>query len=216
MDPVTLARAFEPFYTTKPVGEGTGLGLSVVYGIIKQSGGYIWLYSELGIGTSVKIYLPLVDLPTDTPAVTGVAQRGRGEAILVIEDEGSVRAMACRALEEAGYECVEAADGKEGLEIIGTHTINLDLVLCDVVMPDTNGQELGRRAAELRPELPILYMSAFPGSEVVTRGLIAADAAFIEKPFLPNDLAAAVRGMLDASSAATPPARELERRLSGR
>jgi PAS domain S-box-containing protein len=167
MDAKTQARAFEPFFTTKPVGEGTGLGLSMAYGIIKQSDGYIWLYSEPGRGTTVKVYLPVV------------------------------RTLARRCLEEAGYRVMEAAAGREGLELVTTSNGQVDLVLCDVILPEMTGHELGRSLEAIRPTLPILYMSGYPGLEVVKRGLIAREAPFLEKPFSPESLASAVRGLLD-------------------
>ncbi|MDQ3207288.1 MAG: ATP-binding protein, partial [Gemmatimonadota bacterium] len=128
MDPATRARAFEPFFTTKPVGQGTGLGLSTAYGIVKQSGGYIWLYSEPGHGTSVKLYLPRVSDPVSRPSRPVVAPRGQGETVLVVEDEEAVRTLARRTLEEAGYEVLEAANGREGLKLL--LSVPVDLVLC--------------------------------------------------------------------------------------
>ena len=200
MDSATRARAFEPFFTTKPVGEGTGLGLSTAYGIVKQSGGYIWLYSEPGEGTSVKVYLPKVSEPLGRPSRPVAAPRGQGETLLVVEDEESVRTLARRTLEEAGYQVLDAADGRAGLEQI--LSAEIDLVLCDVILPEMSGHELGRRVSAVRPELPILYMSGYPGLEVVERGLIARDAPFIEKPFTASDLASAVRALLNADRTA--------------
>jgi two-component system cell cycle sensor histidine kinase/response regulator CckA len=195
MDAATRARAFEPFFTTKPVGQGTGLGLSTAYGIIKQSGGYIWLYSEPGQGTSAKVYLPQISDPLSRPSRPIVPPRGEGETLLVVEDEESVRTLARRTLEDAGYRVLEAADGRAGLEVILSGEI--DLILCDVVLPEMSGHELGRRVQAIRPETPILYMSGYPGLEVVERGLIAHDAPFIEKPFTAEGLARAVRDLLN-------------------
>jgi PAS domain S-box-containing protein len=194
MDPATRARAFEPFFTTKPVGQGTGLGLSTAYGIVKQSGGYIWLYSEPRQGTSVKVYLPQVVQPLSRPSRPVTAPRGQGEMILVVEDEESVRTLARRTLEEAGYEVLEAPNGREGLRLVLSAPV--DLVLCDVVLPEMSGQELGRRMGAIRPDVPLLYMSGYPGHEVVERGLIAHDAPFIEKPFTAAGLAQSVRAIL--------------------
>jgi two-component system cell cycle sensor histidine kinase/response regulator CckA len=195
MDAATRARAFEPFFTTKPVGEGTGLGLSTAYGIVKQSGGYIWLYSEPGQGTTVKVYLPQVRDPVSRPSRPVTAPRGQGETLLVVEDEETVRTLARRTLEEAGYRVLVAADGRSALELLAD--ADVDLVLCDVILPEMSGHELGRRIASVRPELPILYMSGYPGLEVVERGLIAQDAPFIEKPFTAAGLASSVRGLLN-------------------
>ena len=194
MDVATRARAFEPFFTTKPVGQGTGLGLSTAYGIVKQSGGYIWLYSEPGHGTSIKLYLPQVSAPLSRPSRPVVAPRGDGETILVVEDEEAVRTLARRTLEEIGYEVLEAANGHAGLELMLTAPV--DLVLCDVILPEMNGHELGRQMRAARPDVPVLYMSGYPGLEVAERGLIAPDAPFIEKPFTAAALAQAVRGLL--------------------
>jgi len=195
MDAATRARAFEPFFTTKPVGEGTGLGLSTAYGIVKQSGGYIWLYSEPGQGTAVKVYLPQVREPVSRPSRPLTAPRGEGETLLVVEDEDAVRTLARRTLEEAGYRVLVAANGRSALELLAG--ADVDLVLCDVILPEMSGHELGRRIASIRPELPILYMSGYPGLEVVERGLIAQDAPFIEKPFTAAGLANSVRGLLN-------------------
>jgi two-component system, cell cycle sensor histidine kinase and response regulator CckA len=201
MEGTVRSRAFEPFFTTKPVGQGTGLGLSTAYGIIKQSEGYIWLYSEPGHGTTVKVYLPAVTDPVDQLVSRPEAPRGQGETILVVEDEDAVRFLARRSLEEAGYGVLEAVDGKEGLEVMLARNSQVALVLCDVVLPEMSGAELGRRLSELRPSLPVLFMSGYPGLEVVERGLIARDAPFIEKPFTPESLALAVRRLLDRSPA---------------
>jgi PAS domain S-box-containing protein len=195
MDAATRAHAFEPFFTTKPVGQGTGLGLSTAYGIVKQSGGYIWLYSEPGLGTSVKVYLPKVSEPVNRPTRPLAPPRGQGETILVVEDEEAVRTLARRTLEEAGYHVLEAANGRAGLELVVSSEV--DLILCDVVLPEMSGHELARRLAAARPEIPILYMSGYPGPEVVDRGLIAHDAPFLEKPFTAEGLAKSVRGLLN-------------------
>ena len=200
MDAETLSRVFEPFYTTKPVGEGTGLGLSVVYGIVKQSGGYIWLESEPGEGTSVKIYLPRVSDPKETPRSPGTAPRGSGEMILVVEDEDPVRRIIRRSLEGFGYLVIEAANGKEALQVVEGSARPPDLVLCDLIMPEMSGQELGDRLARVSRDIPILFMSASPGTEVIRRGLLPAGAPFIEKPFTADDLARLVRGVLERST----------------
>jgi two-component system, cell cycle sensor histidine kinase and response regulator CckA len=201
MDAATRARAFEPFFTTKPVGQGTGLGLSTAYGIVKQSGGYIWLYSEPGMGTTVKLYLPKVLDPLSRPSRPMAAPRGEGETLLVVEEEEAVRTLARRTLEEAGYEVLEAATGRAGLQLSVEREI--DLILCDVILPEMSGHELGRRVAALRPDIPILYMSGYPGPEVVERGLISHDAPFIEKPFTAAGLASSVRGLLTQHRAAS-------------
>jgi two-component system cell cycle sensor histidine kinase/response regulator CckA len=199
MPPDVQARAFEPFYTTKPIGEGTGLGLSTVYGIVKQSGGYIWLYSELDLGTTVKVYLPLVPnemeaqpQPTPPPAPRGC------ETVLVVEDEPMVRRPARRALEGHGYQVLEAATGSEALELLArSGTAQVRLVVCDVVMPEVNGRELGAELRRRQPTLPVLYMSGYTGEDVVQRGLLTAGEPFIQKTFTPELLAERVRDLLD-------------------
>ncbi|HEX6434480.1 MAG TPA: response regulator [Gemmatimonadales bacterium] len=197
MDWATRSRAFEPFFTTKAVGEGTGLGLSTAYGIIKQSEGYIWLYSEPEHGTTVKVYLPRVTAELEQPRLPAEPPRGQGETILVVEDEEAVRTLVRRTLVDAGYQVVEAPNGKQGVECVLSADPPVALVLCDVVLPEMSGDALGRRLASIRPELPILYMSGYPGLEIVQRGMISKDAPFIEKPFNAENLARAVRGLLD-------------------
>jgi two-component system cell cycle sensor histidine kinase/response regulator CckA len=201
MDANTRARAFEPFFTTKPIGQGTGLGLSTVYGIVKQSGGYVWLESEPGKGTTVRIHLPEAEpaLQEEPPRPT-VAARG-GETVLVVEDEPVVRGLARAALEDSGYLVMEAGDGAEALALLAKSNGEIDLVLSDVVMPRMGGKELDERLRSLRPDLPLLFMSGYPGHEMAERGLIAPSASFIQKPFSPQELALRVRGILDGPTA---------------
>jgi two-component system, cell cycle sensor histidine kinase and response regulator CckA len=199
MDPEIQARIFEPFFTTKPVGQGTGLGLSTVYGIVKQSDGFIWCYSEPGHGTTFKIYLPLAG--TRTPPMPAerrpVELRGGNETILVVEDEDLVRTLACRGLREQGYIVLEAKHGREALELVERNHQPIDLVISDVVMPELSGRELGTRLALMRPELPVLYMSGYTGEDVIQRGLLEPGVPFQQKPFTPEGLARKVREMLD-------------------
>jgi two-component system, cell cycle sensor histidine kinase and response regulator CckA len=201
MDAETRERAFEPFYTTKPVGQGTGLGLSTVYGIVKQAAGYVWIYSEPEQGTSVKVYLPAVlavERGADRRRNGGL--RGR-ERILVVEDEEMVRTMACRSLEEFGYTVLEAMDGPAALALLDTLEQPVDLVLCDILMPGVRGPALGAAISERAPGVPIVYMSGYPSQDVARRHLVPEGAAFIEKPFRPEELAAKVRVVLDGSEA---------------
>lgn len=199
MDAGTLARAFEPFFTTKPVGEGTGLGLSTVYGIVKQSGGYVWPYSEPGMGTTFKVYLPRV------AAEPGVTEVGEGlpapahgsELVLVVEDEDVVRQLACRTLGSLGYTVVEASHGGEALELLAAGSSGVRLVLSDVVMPGMGGRELGDRVSSSYPGIPILFMSGYTGEDVVQRGLLDPAAPFLPKPFTPDALGRKVRELLD-------------------
>ena len=197
MDRDTLEHAFEPFFTTKPVGTGTGLGLSTAYGILKQSDGYIWLYSEPGIGTTVKLYLPesggeAYRVEAATPAASAT-----GETVLVVEDEPVVRRLARMALEEVGYSVIEASDGAEALGLLRADAEAVQLVLTDVVMPGVGGQALARTIRSERPELPLLFMSGYQGEDVTDRGLLEPGAAFIQKPFAPQELARRVREVLD-------------------
>jgi two-component system, cell cycle sensor histidine kinase and response regulator CckA len=193
-------RIFEPFFTTKPVGQGTGLGLSTVYGIVKQSGGYIWAYSEPGEGSVFKVYLPeaRVASQSDEPAIEyATAPAGGSETILVIEDEDIVRNLACRGLRDHGYNVVEARNGAQALRYIREHPGVVDLVISDVVMPEMGGRDLGKSLATLDPDLPMLFMSGYTGEDVVQRGLLDANAPFQQKPFTPVGLAVKVRTMLD-------------------
>jgi two-component system cell cycle sensor histidine kinase/response regulator CckA len=200
MEPEVQARIFEPFFTTKPVGQGTGLGLSTVYGIVKQSGGFIWCYSEPGLGSTFKVYLPALLAGTAEPTRVPrpAAPRGGSETVLVVEDEDVVRAMACRGLREHGYTVLEARNGAEALAVVQENTAAIDLVVSDVVMPLVGGRELAARLAELDPALPVLYMSGYTGEDVVQRGLMDPGAPFAQKPFTPDGLARTVRELLDA------------------
>jgi PAS domain S-box-containing protein len=198
MDPEVQAKIFEPFFTTKPVGQGTGLGLSTVYGIVKQSGGFIWSYSEPGLGSTFKVYLPvLLVAPAEPPPSTPVAPRGGSETVLVVEDEDVVRSMACRGLREHGYTVLEARNGAEALALVEENPGSIHLVVSDVVMPEVGGRELAARLIVLDPTLPVLYISGYTGEDVVQRGLMDADAPFQQKPFTPDGLARSVRELLD-------------------
>jgi nitrogen-specific signal transduction histidine kinase/CheY-like chemotaxis protein len=199
MDPATRARIFEPFFTTKRAGKGSGLGLATVYGIVKQSGGYIWVSSEVGQGTTFRIYLPeftgpIAELP---PPPAPVSPRG-AETILIVEDEPAVRRMASRALRSQGYAVLEAANGAEALELLARATGAVDLVLSDVVMPILNGRELSERLAVDRPEIRVLFMSGYTDDDIVRRGLLQPGAPFLQKPFVAADLSRKVRDVLDA------------------
>ena len=200
MDRETQARIFEPFFTTKPIGQGTGLGLSTVYGIVKQSDGFVWVYSEPGLGTAFKIYLPRVGAGTAMPprGEAGSAARGGSETILIVEDEELVRALASRSLREHGYIVIEARHGVDALRQLEFRS-DVDLVISDVVMPEMGGRELGRRLGSLRPSLPVLYISGYTGEDVTQRGLLEPGAPFQQKPFAPEELARKVREMLDAA-----------------
>jgi PAS domain S-box-containing protein len=193
------ARIFEPFFTTKAIGQGTGLGLSTVYGIVKQSGGYVWVYSEPGQGSVFKIYLPAAEGSLASPLMPDRLEmpQGGSETILVIEDEEMVRSLACRGLRDHGYTVIEARNGGEALLYIGQHPGTIDLIISDVVMPEMGGREFGQSLLKYDPELPILFMSGYTGDDVVNRGLLDPGAPFQQKPFTPLGLATKVRAMLD-------------------
>ena len=200
MDRATVARVFEPFFTTKGVGQGTGLGLSTVYGIVKQSGGFIWVYSEPGLGTTFKVYFPLaanVSGRGRDPRTRPLAARNN-ETVLVAEDEAMVRAIMARTLRDCGYNVLEAADGRAGAEHPRGQGGRVSLVVADVVMPDLGGREMAARLAERWPDVPVLFTSGYTGMDVVRRGLLDEGREFLQKPLAPEALARKVREMVDA------------------
>jgi PAS domain S-box-containing protein len=200
MDRETQAHVFEPFFTTKRVGEGTGLGLSTVYGIVRQSRGHIWVYSEPGLGTTVKIYLPVVgELPEALEAsVDRGAIPGGDETLLLVEDDAAVRGMISGFLRQLGYRVLEAEDGQQALDLVDRATRKIDLLLTDVVMPEVAGPELGGELSRRLPGLCVLFMTGYPGDALGEHGLLGGDAPLIEKPFTLQELAQRVRLLLDA------------------
>jgi CheY-like chemotaxis protein len=198
MDRETLGRVFEPFFTTKGVGQGTGLGLSTVYGIVKQSGGFIWAYSEPGLGTTFKLYFPLVptiDELIDERETTPPAHPD--EVVLIAEDEPMVRGIMARTLRDSGYAVLEAADGKEALEILEARGGDVSLIVADVVMPGLGGREMATRLAQRWPRVSVLFTSGYTGLDVVRRGLMEEGREFIQKPLAPEALIRKVRQMVD-------------------
>jgi two-component system cell cycle sensor histidine kinase/response regulator CckA len=201
MDPDTVRQAFDPFFTTK--SGGTGLGLSTVYGIIKQSGGNVWAYSEPGKGTTVKVCLPRIqaDAAGDSAAQADGGQDLEGdETILVVEDEDGVRKLMCKTLKSYGYSVLDAANGVDACRVADEHEEAIDLVLTDLVMPKVGGLELVRRIRKSRPEVRVLYTSGY------TDGFVAQDgvqkelgSSFLQKPFAAADLARRVRELLSAN-----------------
>ena len=198
MDEATKAKIFEPFFTTKQPGKGTGLGLATVYAIVTQAGGSIWVYSELGHGTSFKIYLPQVDAVPTTAAVARVDLPRGTETVLLVEDAAAVRAVARQVLQRQGYRVLEAADGEDALYLAARHQGTIDLVLTDVVMPRAGGRELAERLLAVRPDTRVLYMSGYTDDSVVRHGILEGGVAYLQKPFSPEGLARKVRDVLDA------------------
>lgn len=198
-----VARVFEPFFTTKEVGRGTGLGLSMVYGFVKQSGGHVKIYSEEGSGTTIKIYLPRlvsdVD-PAESEGKTLQDSQGHDEVILVAEDDDDVRAYTAEILRELGYNVIEARDGAAALALIQQTDQPIDLLFTDVVMPNMSGQELAERARAIRPGLKVLYTSGYTRNAIVHNGRLDAGVEMIAKPFTYQALSSRVRQILDATS----------------
>jgi PAS domain S-box-containing protein len=199
MDEATRRRIFEPFFTTKEPGTGTGLGLSTVHGIVEQSGGTIWVYSEPGVGTTFKIYLPRLEKATPMdPAVRPTKPLTGTETILIVEDEDSVRKLSTRILQAAGYTVLGAANGGEALLLLERHGALVHLMLTDVVMPTMSGRELATRLAKIRPEMKVLYTSGYTDDDVLRRGVLDEGTHFISKPYSLSELSRKVREVLDA------------------
>ncbi|MGH7230338.1 MAG: response regulator, partial [Nitrospiraceae bacterium] len=200
MDSETKARIFEPFFTTKTRGEGTGLGLATVYGIIRQSDGYIRVDSEVGHGSTFTIYLPKVsrveqDVKVDLPACMDC--RGK-ETVLLVEDEPDVRSIVSDALQENGYSVLEARHGIEALVLGAQRNGQIHLLITDVVMPQMNGRELAEHLHLTHPEARVLYMSGYPDDPAIRHGILDAELAFLQKPFTSEALVRKVRAILDA------------------
>lgn len=200
MDQSTLDRVFEPFFTTKERGKGTGLGLATVYGIVKQHGGNIWVYSEPERGTTFKVYLPRIDRPASdsSPAERLAAAPGGSETILVVEDDASVRTVAQRTLEARGYTVLAAANAQEAEALVCGDGHAVSLLLTDVVMPGESGPQLYEQLRAAHPRLRVAYMSGYATDAIGRHGILAPDAAFISKPFTPESLARDVRQVLDS------------------
>jgi len=198
MDAKTIAHMFEPFFTTKEFGKGTGLGLSTVYGIVKQSGGSVWAYSEVGLGTTFKIYLPCVNavpeitVPSDRP---DTIERG-SQTILIVEDEAALLEVARQSLLAAGYTILAAQSPAEALRISESHPGPIHLIVTDVIMPGMSGSQLASHLSASRPEMKVLYVSGYTDDTIVRHGVLEPGLAFLQKPFSPKTLARKVGEVL--------------------
>jgi two-component system cell cycle sensor histidine kinase/response regulator CckA len=203
MDRATQARIFEPFFTTKATGKGTGLGLSTVFGIVQQSEGSVWVYSEPGKGTCFKVYLPRVDAPADAfPSVHPRRSRRGTETILLVEDDDQLRVVEESILRGSGYNVIKAGNAGEALLESERFPGTIHLLLTDVVMPQVSGPELAKRLAKSRPDMKVLCMSGYTDDSIVRHGVLEAKLAYLQKPVTPHTLTTKVREVLDAKEPA--------------
>ncbi|MGH9861833.1 MAG: PAS domain S-box protein [Candidatus Acidiferrales bacterium] len=201
MDKETLARLFEPFFTTKVQGKGTGLGLATVYGIVKQSGGYIWVYSEVAQGTTFKVYLPRVEEAVEAPVLPeplGVAAplNGADHTVLLVEDEELLRKLVRAYLESNGYRVLEAGSGREAIRLAETNAQHISLLMTDVIMPGMTGRELAEHLTARHPHVKVLYMSGYTDDAIVNHGVLEPGMAFLQKPFTLDDLSRKLQTIL--------------------
>jgi CheY-like chemotaxis protein len=206
MDEATCARAFEPFFTTKPKGKGTGLGLATVFGIVRQSGGYVRLRSALGRGTTVEVAVPHTERVARhvRTTVIPVSMLGRGEIVLLVEDEAPVRKLVEKLLRRQGYEVLAAANAGEAL-LLAEQARRLDLLLTDVVMPMMDGRQLAARLRGEHPKLPVIFMSGYHEDDVLSDLVASADVAYLEKPIRRDTLVRKLREVLDAAAGVLAP-----------
>jgi CheY-like chemotaxis protein len=196
-------RIFEPFFTTKEAGKGTGLGLATVYGIVKQSGGNIWVYSEEGVGSTFKIYLPVDATERAAAGSTDAtrAQWSKGtETVLLVEDAPMIRRLAREIMLRAGYTVIEAGDAEEATQLAARQE-RIDVLLTDLIMPGPSGVELAEQLRNLRPRVRVLFMSGYSDNAIVRDGLLGESAAFLQKPFTPEELLRKLRHVIDAQAA---------------
>jgi len=205
MDEQTQSHLFEPFFTTKSAGRGTGLGLATAYGIIRQSGGAIGFFSELGLGTTARIYLPMSDKQVASDAAeTGPVHLDGSETVLLIEDEARVRKLIVDVLTERGYKVLEATRGEEAVRLCRLHKASIDLALVDVVMPEMSGPEVVKKITSLKPAMRVLFISGYTDEALVHHGILQTGAGFLQKPFLPGALVRKVREVLDSRRNSAP------------
>jgi len=204
MSPDVRARIFEPYFTTKDVGKGTGLGLSTAYGIVRQSEGHISVSSEIGLGTTFRIYFPRAEAPAPAAAASPEGQLPDGhEHILLVEDDVSVRRLSRELLTRLGYSVTEAASGRAGLALGSDDTRHFDLALCDVILGDMSGPSVAEALRALRPSIRVLYMSGYMDEAIVRTGVLEEGKPFLQKPFTPMQLARKIREVLDEVEIAT-------------
>jgi two-component system, cell cycle sensor histidine kinase and response regulator CckA len=196
MSPEVQEQIFEPFFTTKPKSHGTGLGLATVYGIVTQSGGWIWVYSEPGKGTTFKLYFPRTGEPPEQAKAVPKTDLSGTETILVVEDQAEVRRLTIRALNKYGYNVFSAVNAEEAIAFCEQHRGPLHLVVTDIVMPGLNGRELAKRLAEMRPDLRFLFMSGYTDNAIAHHGVLDDNVNYLQKPFTPESLAERVRKVL--------------------
>jgi len=202
MDEKTKARIFEPFFTTKEFGKGTGLGLATVYGIVKQSGGSVWVYTEVGIGTTFTIYLPCVDEALEMVSPSDKvenAERG-SQTILIVEDDAALLQVTLQSLENVGYAILAAQSPAEAIQISESHSGPIHLMVTDVIMPGMSGAQLATHLSALRPGMKVLYVSGYTDDTIVCHGVLEPGLAFLQKPFSPKALARKVGEVIAATS----------------
>jgi len=198
MDAKTKARIFEPFFTTKEFGKGTGLGLSTVYGIVKQSGGSVWVYTEPGIGSTFKIYLPCVDSVFEVASPNDQVEhvKAGSQTILIVEDEAALLEVTCQSLKEVGYAILAAQGPAEAIRMSENHPGTIHLMVTDVIMPEMSGAQLAGHLSSLRPEMKVLYVSGYTDDTIVRHGVLETGLSFLQKPFSPKTLAQKVGELL--------------------